>query len=97
MIGSGLPDRAHGKNRASAAIPHPGPFQSANDAIPRIASRADVVVVGAGLGGLASAVRLAKLGYRVTVLEKNSQAGGRCSRIEVDGFKFDTGPTRGGL
>lgn len=53
----------------------------------------NVLVVGAGLGGLATALRLAKQGYRVELLEKNDQAGGRLNRIEQDGFVFDTGPS----
>jgi len=52
-----------------------------------------VLVVGAGLGGLAAALRLAKKGYRVQVVEKNAQAGGRLNRLEKDGFIFDTGPS----
>ncbi len=52
-----------------------------------------VLVVGAGLGGLASALRLAKRGFRVEVIEKNSQAGGRMNQIKKDGFTFDTGPS----
>ena len=52
-----------------------------------------VVVVGAGPGGLAAALLLAKSGVKVTVVEKRSQVGGRTSTIEQDGFKFDTGPT----
>jgi phytoene desaturase len=52
-----------------------------------------VIVVGAGVGGLASAARLAHQGYRVTVLEKGKEAGGRTGSLKVDGFTFDTGPT----
>jgi phytoene desaturase len=51
------------------------------------------VVIGGGLGGLASAIRLQHAGWNVTLLEKNSQLGGRCNVMEVDGFTFDTGPT----
>ncbi|SNT06536.1 phytoene desaturase [Granulicella rosea] len=51
------------------------------------------VIVGAGPGGLAAAVLLAKSGVKVTVVEKRGQVGGRTSTIERDGFKFDTGPT----
>lgn len=54
---------------------------------------ASAVVIGAGLGGLAAAARLAKAGYRVTLVEQNAQPGGRTSSIEGDGFRFDTGPT----
>ena len=52
-----------------------------------------VIVVGAGLGGLTTALRLVKKGYKVTILEKNTQAGGRLNRIQKDGFTFDTGPS----
>ncbi len=51
------------------------------------------VVVGAGLGGLALAIRLQHDGHRVTVVEKNSWPGGRCGTLDVEGFHFDTGPT----
>ncbi len=52
-----------------------------------------VVVVGAGPGGLANAVLLANAGYRVTVLERQPRVGGRTSSFEMDGFRFDLGPT----
>jgi phytoene desaturase len=51
------------------------------------------VVIGAGLGGLAAAIRLGARGYRVTVLEKLDAAGGRASVFRQDGFTFDAGPT----
>ena len=51
------------------------------------------LVVGAGIGGLAIAARLARDGYRVTVLEKNARPGGRTSLLERDGYRFDMGPT----
>jgi phytoene desaturase len=51
------------------------------------------VVIGGGLGGLASALRLQRDGWSVTLFEKNSRLGGRCNLIEADGFRFDTGPT----
>ncbi len=41
---------------------------------------------GAGVGGVATAARLAKAGFQVTVLEKNSFTGGRCSIIEHEGY-----------
>ncbi len=53
----------------------------------------EVIVVGAGLGGLAAAVRLAAQGYRVRVLERHTTPGGRCGTWESEGFRFDTGPT----
>lgn len=52
-----------------------------------------VVVVGAGLGGLAAALRLKKLGQRVIVLEKTDQVGGRNREIQVGPTRFDAGPT----
>lgn len=52
-----------------------------------------VVVVGAGVGGLACAIRLAHGGHRVTVLEATGAVGGKCGRIARDGFVFDTGPS----
>ncbi len=51
------------------------------------------IVIGAGIGGLAVAARLAKNGYRVTIFEKNNQPGGRCGQILRDGHRFDVGPT----
>jgi phytoene desaturase len=51
------------------------------------------VVIGAGFGGLAAAIRLGVRGYRVTVLEKLDAPGGRASVFRQDGFTFDTGPT----
>jgi phytoene desaturase len=52
-----------------------------------------VLVIGAGIGGLATAARLARHGYQVTVMEKGERAGGRCDRLIKDGHHFDTGPT----
>jgi len=51
------------------------------------------IVVGAGVGGLAAAGRLARAGFQVTILEKTDRPGGRFSVIRRDGFSFDTGPT----
>ena len=51
------------------------------------------VVIGAGVGGIATAARLARQGYRVNVVEKGERAGGRCDRLVKDGHHFDTGPT----
>jgi phytoene desaturase len=52
-----------------------------------------VVVVGAGLAGLSAALRLAGAGRQVTVLERAAVPGGRAGLLEVDGYRFDTGPT----
>ncbi|MBW2522861.1 MAG: phytoene desaturase [Deltaproteobacteria bacterium] len=55
--------------------------------------RKKVVVIGAGPGGLTAAMLLASHGYEVEVFEKDRTVGGRNQCIEVEGFKFDTGPT----
>jgi phytoene desaturase len=52
-----------------------------------------VLIIGAGPGGLASALLLARAGLRVHVVERLPRVGGRCSAIEADGFRFDLGPT----
>ena len=52
-----------------------------------------VIVVGSGFAGLASAACLAKAGYEVTVLEKNSTPGGRARQMTAEGFVFDMGPS----
>ena len=52
-----------------------------------------VIVIGAGIGGIVAATHLAQHGIKVTVIEKNSRAGGRCDRISRGGHHFDTGPT----
>ncbi len=52
-----------------------------------------IIIVGAGVGGIAAAARLAQGGLHVTVLEKNSRPGGRCDRFSRQGHHFDTGPT----
>ena len=52
-----------------------------------------IIVIGAGIGGIATAVHLARHGLRVTVVEKNSGPGGRCDRLVHKRHAFDTGPT----
>lgn len=52
-----------------------------------------VLIIGAGLAGIAAAAHLAQRGLHVTVLEKNSHPGGRCDHFVRDGHTFDTGPT----
>ncbi len=52
-----------------------------------------IVVVGAGLGGLSAALRLAGAGRKVTVLEREPVPGGRAGLVELDGYRFDPGPT----
>ena len=52
-----------------------------------------VLIVGAGPGGLATALLLAQAGLQVRILERASQVGGRTSTIAAQGFRFDLGPT----
>jgi phytoene desaturase len=52
-----------------------------------------VVVIGAGIGGLAAAARLASLGHDVTVCEQAPTIGGKVGLYQRDGFRFDTGPS----
>ena len=54
---------------------------------------ARIVVIGAGMGGLAAAARLATVGHRVTVCEARAGHGGMVGQYQRDGFRFDTGPT----
>lgn len=54
---------------------------------------ASALVIGAGIGGLATAARLAHAGYQVTVVEQSGRPGGRTNLLQSDGFRFDTGPT----
>ena len=51
------------------------------------------VVIGGGLGGLATALRLAAAGWQVTVCEQGEKFGGKMNSWERDGFRFDTGPS----
>jgi phytoene desaturase len=55
--------------------------------------RPHAVVIGAGFGGLAAAVRLSARGWRVTVIEKLDAPGGRAYVFRQDGYTFDAGPT----
>lgn len=52
-----------------------------------------VTIIGAGVGGIATAARLSKRGFQVEVYEKNAYNGGRCSLIHHDGHRFDQGPS----
>jgi phytoene desaturase len=54
---------------------------------------ARTIVIGAGLGGLSAAIRLAASGWHVAVYDKNPQPGGRMSTVMVDGYTWDVGPT----
>ena len=52
-----------------------------------------IAIVGAGIGGLAAAIRLAAAGRRVAIYEQNATVGGKMSQIIQDGFRWDTGPS----
>ena len=64
-----------------------------------VASRSDsegrprALIIGAGFGGLAAAIRLQVRGYDVEVVERHDQPGGRARVFRQDGFTFDAGPT----
>jgi len=51
------------------------------------------IVIGAGLGGMSAAIMLARKGFEVTVLEKNSHVGGKLNQLQTEGFTFDLGPS----
>lgn len=53
----------------------------------------DIIVIGSGFGGLAAASRLLSQGHNVTIYEKRDKPGGRAYVYEINGFKFDGGPT----
>lgn len=53
----------------------------------------DAIIIGAGIGGLVTAVRLASAGKKVIIFEKNPQVGGKMSEVTADGFRWDTGPS----
>ncbi len=55
--------------------------------------RKKIVIIGSGFAGLSAAGLLARAGHHVTVLEKNEQPGGRARVWEIDGFRFDMGPS----
>ncbi len=53
----------------------------------------EAIVIGSGIGGIATSIRLAHKGYRVRVIEANSYLGGKLSFFELDGYRFDAGPS----
>jgi len=52
-----------------------------------------VLVIGAGLGAFSGALRLAKMGFDVTLFEKNPEIGGKLNEKKLGGYRFDTGPS----
>ena len=73
-----------------STTPQPAKFQRAP--VPH-GTRPHVIVIGAGIGGLAVAIRLGAKGYRITVLDRLDAPGGRAYTYRQDGFTFDAGPT----
>jgi len=53
----------------------------------------NAIVIGSGIGGIATAIRLACKGYKVTVFEKNTSAGGKLSSFSLGEYRFDLGPS----
>lgn len=53
----------------------------------------NVAIIGSGIGGLCSAIRLASKGYKVFVFEKNSRPGGKIAELQKKAYRFDTGPS----
>ena len=51
------------------------------------------IIIGAGIAGIATAIRLAKKGYAVQVFEANDYPGGKLTEVQRDGFRFDAGPS----
>eukprot|EP01023_Acetabularia_acetabulum_P048604 TRINITY_DN5143_c0_g2_i7.p1 TRINITY_DN5143_c0_g2~~TRINITY_DN5143_c0_g2_i7.p1 ORF type:complete len:201 (-),score=39.13 TRINITY_DN5143_c0_g2_i7:121-723(-) len=56
-------------------------------------SASHVSIVGGGVGGLVAAGLMAKQGLKVTMYEKNDQVGGRMQSVDMNGYRFDTGPS----
>lgn len=56
-------------------------------------TNAKVIIIGAGIGGLSAAIRLAHQGYRVSIYEQLNRPGGKMGELHAEGFRFDTGPS----
>jgi phytoene desaturase len=80
----------HAQSAAPAASLTAHPALAAR---PAASSAPRVLIIGSGFGGLACAIRMLCKGYRVTVLERLDQPGGRASVFRQDGYTFDAGPT----
>jgi phytoene desaturase len=53
----------------------------------------NIIIIGAGIGGLSAGCLLAKKGHEITILEKNDSVGGKMNEVAADGYRFDTGPS----
>ena len=58
-----------------------------------IINNLNAIVVGSGIAGIASAIRLQQKGYNVTVYEKNCYPGGKLSTFKLGNYRFDAGPS----
>ncbi|MGM0419510.1 MAG: phytoene desaturase family protein [Bacillota bacterium] len=56
-------------------------------------NKQDIIIIGAGIGGLTAAIELSCQNYNVTVIEKNSYAGGKVERFQDSGYSFEPGPS----
>ncbi|MCX6436598.1 MAG: FAD-dependent oxidoreductase, partial [Actinobacteria bacterium] len=59
----------------------------------RVKNPEDIAVIGAGIGGLCAAARLAKAGHKVTIFEASNRTGGKCRTEWIGRYAFDTGPS----
>ncbi|MBX3269165.1 MAG: phytoene desaturase [Sandaracinaceae bacterium] len=80
-------------DKVRALARRPDRLRTGGPPVPVTERSPHAVVIGAGLGGLAAAVRLGARGYRVTVLDRLDQPGGRARVFREGGFVFDAGPT----
>ena len=67
--------------------------QAQADIADNSADRSDVLVIGAGFGGIAAALRMRARGYSVTLVDRLQAIGGRAQVFERGGFRHDAGPT----
>ena len=66
---------------------------AAKAALAKSVAQPEIIVIGGGLGGLSAAIHLRLKGHAVTLYEADPLVGGRANQLELDGFKFDTGPS----
>ena len=53
----------------------------------------NIAIIGSGIGGLSSAIRLVKAGHSVSIFERNNTYGGKLGSLKLNKFSFDTGPS----